>query len=67
MCMGAIRSDPRFSMRVQNREDRHAAEQTLKEVMQKLEEAWRLARALEQQAKEHEVISLDAHRARLRG
>jgi predicted RNase H-like HicB family nuclease len=41
-------------MNLQNEEERQAAAQTLKEVMQKLEEAWRLARKLEEQtAREH--------------
>jgi predicted translin family RNA/ssDNA-binding protein len=37
-------------MKVQNEEERQAAAQTLKEVMQKLEEAWRLARKLEEES-----------------
>jgi hypothetical protein len=41
-------------MRVHNQEERQAAEHTLKEVMQKLEEAMRLARKLEDEAKECE-------------
>jgi predicted RNase H-like HicB family nuclease len=41
-------------MRIQNEEERQAAQETLKEVMQKLEEAWRLAREIEDQhGREH--------------
>jgi hypothetical protein len=36
-------------MRIQSEEERQAAERTLKEVMQKLEEALRLSRKLDQQ------------------
>jgi predicted RNase H-like HicB family nuclease len=37
-------------MRIENEQERQAAAETLKEVMQKLEEALRLARELERQA-----------------
>jgi|GEM_PF-6491771 len=37
-------------MNIQNEEERQAAAHTLKEVMEKLQEAWRLARELEQNA-----------------
>lgn len=36
-------------MRIQSEQERQAAERTLKEVMQKLEEALRLSRRLEQE------------------
>jgi hypothetical protein len=41
-------------MRIHNEEEREAAAQTLREVMQKLEEAWRLARELEAAAHDHD-------------
>jgi hypothetical protein len=43
-------------MRIQNEEERLAATTTLKEVMQKLEEAWRLARELEEQKQGREHV-----------
>ena len=41
-------------MRIHNDDERQAAAQTLKEVMQKLEEALRLSRELEEQQHERE-------------
>jgi len=41
-------------MQIHNEQERQTATATLKEVMQKLEEAWRLARELEENAaREH--------------
>lgn len=45
-------------MRIHTEQERQAAERTLKEVMEKLEEALRLSRKLEQERTEHPVAGM---------